>query len=245
MTQARLRSQPLQIVGRMPEASNLTLLARTADGLACIYKPSRGERDLWDFPAGTLAAREAAMFELAEAFGWPLVPPTVLRDDGPLGPGMCQLFVEAGEPVVAVLPDGRVPPGWVVAAAGEGEVLAHGDGMELRRLALLDVVAGNADRKGGHVLRDSAGRLWGIDHGLTFHEHDKLRTVLWGFAGDAIDEADLEVLRTAWDGAAARLGALLPGAEVDAAGARLDRLVRAGRFPMPEPGWPRLPWPLI
>jgi uncharacterized repeat protein (TIGR03843 family) len=247
---AELQTAPLRVTGRFADASNLTLLAETAGGLACVYKPVAGERPLWDFPTGTLAGREVAMSELADAVGWDVVPLTVLRADGPHGPGVCQRYVEAsGEPVVDLLVAAR--PGWLMVAAGEDAegrrvVLAHRDRADLRQLALLDAIANNADRKGGHLLRDAEDRLWGIDHGLTFHTEDKLRTVLWGFAGDPIDAGllhTLQELAARWETAAARLAPYLAEAEAAAAAGRLAGLLADARFPAPEPGWPRLPWP--
>lgn len=247
---AELQTAPLRVTGRFADASNLTLLAQTAGGIACVYKPVAGERPLWDFPTGTLAGREIAMWELADAVGWDVVPPTVLRADGPHGPGVCQRYVQAsGDPVVDLLVEAA--PGWLMVAAGEDAggrrvVLAHRDRDDLRQLALLDAIANNADRKGGHLLRDAADRLWGIDHGLTFHTDDKLRTVLWGFAGDPIDARllrALRALRADWDAVAARLAPHLAGEETAAAAGRLAGLLAEARFPAPEPGWPRLPWP--
>lgn len=249
MTHQQLRDAGLQVVGRFAEASNLTLLAE-ADGLACVYKPTSGERPLWDFPTGTLSQREMATAELARLLGWPLVPPTVLRDDGPFGAGVCQRYIETGPDVVVDLVR-EVPVGWLLVARGEDEAgqpvsLVHRDTPPLRRLALLDVVANNADRKGSHILCDADGGVWGIDHGLTFHVEDKLRTVLWGFAGQPLGRTeadDLQRLVLTWDAAAAALRGLLRPAEVDAARARLDALLAAGQYPQPAAGWPRLPWP--
>ena len=247
-----LRSAPLQILGRFAEASNLTLLAETADGLRCVYKPVAGERPLWDFPTGTLAGREVAMYELARALGWDLVPETGLRADGPHGPGVCQRFVDRGtDDPVRLLSAAAVPAGWLVVARGEREdggdvALVHRDDPQLRRLALLDAIANNADRKGGHILADASGRVWGIDHGLAFHEQDKLRTVLWGFAGQQIHEADLGALRRlahSWETFEAVVAPQLTPAEIAAAFARLASLLASGRYFEPGPGWPRLPWP--
>ena len=247
---AELQTAPLRVTGRFVEASNLTLLAQTNGGVTCVYKPIAGERPLWDFPTGTLAGREVAMWELAVALGWDVVPLTVLRPEGPHGPGVCQRYVEAaGEPVVGLLAEAA--PGWLAVARGEDAegrevVLAHRDRDDLRQLALLDAIANNADRKGGHILRDAGDRLWGIDHGLTFHSEDKLRTVLWGFAHDPIDDAllqSLEALGAQWDLVAQRLAPFLTEEESASAAGRLAGLVAGATFPGPGPGWPRLPWP--
>jgi uncharacterized repeat protein (TIGR03843 family) len=251
-----LREAELDVVGRFVEASNVTLLARTGEGVQCVYKPAAGERPLWDFPAGTLGQREVASYELSRLLGWDLVPPTVLREDGPFGPGVCQSFVVAGADTAVDLVAGKRPPiapGWLLVASGQGEdgepvALVHRDDAQLRHLALFDLIANNADRKGGHILREASGAIRGIDHGLTFHEQDKLRTVLWGFAGRPLageERAALAMLRTSWEHAAQVLRPLLSAAEVAAAHVRLEAVLEAGEFPAPAPGWPRLPWPAL
>ena len=249
---AALRDSRLEIVGKFVDASNVTLLAQTPDGSRCVYKPTSGERPLWDFPAGTLSGREVAMYQLAAALGWDVVPATVLRPDGPLGAGVCQRYVEASDPPrVLLAASAEIPAGWLVVAGGRDEdgseaVLAHADDPDLQRIALLDVVANNADRKGGHLLTDAEGRTWGIDHGLTFNTDDKLRTVLWGFSGTPIPVpllADLCSLLDTWSSATAELVPLVSEVEMAAARERLAALVASERFPQPAPGWPRLPWP--
>lgn len=237
------------IEGRLVEASNVTLRVelRRGDkesGLKAVYKPIRGERPLWDFPAGTLAGREVAAYELSLALGWDLVPPTVMRD-GPLGPGSCQLWLEElVEPPVGFVPAPELPEGWLSVAAARDEeghpyVLAHADEPELARLALFDAVVNNADRKGGHVLATPAGELYGVDHGVCFHVDDKLRTVLWGFAGRPIDPDDLTALRQADLSA---LTELLSTVELDAL---TDRIAKIERLPMPPDDRHAIPWPPI
>jgi len=242
-----------RILARFPYASNVTLLLGEAED-RWVYKPTSGQQPLWDFPEGNLAQREVATFLLAQALGWEVVPPTVLRSDGPLGPGSWQRYVDAqGPPVAGVVPAGEVPPDWCAVASGEDAdgaavVLGHAEMPALRRIALLDLVANNADRKAGHLLVDAAGRVWGIDHGLTFHEEDKLRTVLWGFAGELIepdDQAALGGLRDGWEGFALSVADLIAPPELLAARDRLGGLLAGGRFPLPAPGWPRLPWPPV
>lgn len=245
----RLAEQDLRIVGRFVEATNLTLLAELADGRRAVVKPVAGERPLWDFPDGTLAGREVASWLVCRALGWDLVPATVLRDVPEAGPSSVQEYVDGqGEPVVDLF-RGTAPDGWAGVAAGVDEdgaevVIAHRDTPALRRMAVLDVLLNNADRKGSHILVAPDGRVRGIDHGLTFHAQDKLRTVLWGFAGDPLpaDVADaLEQLRAQWPPPDLELH--LTGREVRAAGARLQALLGDPRYPLPAPGWPRLPWP--
>src|SRR5450631_3609987 len=194
----------IEVRGRLVDASNATLYASVElDGVQgrCVYKPVTGERPLWDFPSRTLARREVAAYGQSSAVGWDVVPPTVLRD-GPFGQGSVQWWVGAGEvdaegdPVggepgaglVDIVAPGEVPSGWLHvlrAESYEGSPvsLVHADDPGLARMAVFDVIANNADRKGGHVLRDLDGGVRGVDHGLTFNVEDKLRTVLWGWAG--------------------------------------------------------------
>ena len=247
----------LTVRGRIREASNAALYCTVTHGgreAACVYKPVAGERPLWDFPDGTLAGREVAAYEVSEATGWGLVPPTVLRD-GPYGEGMCQLWVETvpGAELLALV-DGEEPgPGWRaigLAEVGEGRtaLLVHADDERLRRLAVLDAVINNADRKGGHLLPAAGDRLYGIDHGVTFNVEDKLRTLLWGWAGEPLTEEALDVLKglrkALADGGAlaARLGALITPAEIDATRARVESLIATGTHPEPGGQWPAIPW---
>jgi len=254
----------IEVAGAIVDASNATLFAEvTLDGVAsaCVYKPVAGERPLWDFPRATLGRREVAAFELSEAGGWGVVPPTVFRD-GPFGLGSVQLWIhpdphdelaaEPGAGLVDVVPAGRVPAGWLRvldAYGGDGQPvsLIHRDDDALASMAVFDVVANNADRKGGHVLRGAGGSLYGVDHGLVLHDEPKLRTVLWGWAGRAVPSCDVERLQrcaTALEGAAGRrLGRLVSAAELAALRARTGRLLRTGRFPKPRQESPAIPWP--
>ncbi|CAM5374783.1 SCO1664 family protein OS=Streptomyces rochei OX=1928 GN=G3I25_03920 PE=4 SV=1 [Streptomyces rochei] len=250
----------LTVRGRIRDASNAALYCTvTHQGreVACVYKPVAGERPLWDFPDGTLAQREVAAYEVSEATGWGLVPPTVLRD-GPYGEGMVQLWIEAvPETDLLALVDTEEPgPGWkavALAEVGEGRtaLLVHADDERLRRLAVLDAVINNADRKGGHLLPAAGERLYGIDHGVTFHAEDKLRTLLWGWAGEPLTGEALAVLdglrEALKDGGtlATRLGALITPAELDATRARVASLIESGKHPEPGGEWPAIPWPPV
>lgn len=254
-----LRHGEMEIEGRLVDASNTTLRAVvTHDGVEarCVYKPVRGERPLWDFPDGTLAGREVSAYLIGAATGWSTVPPTVLREHGPLGPGACQLWIDVNDEDVPLgfVPVGHVPFGWRRIAKAEDEegrpyVLAHADDVRLARLAAFDVVINNADRKGGHVLVAPDGSLYGVDHGVSFHVEDKLRTILWGWIGEALAAETLEVLtklRADLDGAlGTALHEHLMTAEVAQVRVRLDRLIEAGIYPEPSPGWPSVPWPPI
>jgi uncharacterized repeat protein (TIGR03843 family) len=258
-----LREGVLKVEGRLTDASNATLycVAVLGDGgaqtsVTCVYKPIAGESPLWDFPDGTLAAREVAAYEVSSALGWDLVPETVLRD-GPYGLGMCQRWIETEDEtqLLAILPATVEPSaldGWCpIIAVGldddEQGILAHQDSEVLRRIALFDVVINNADRKGGHLLPDAKGRVYAIDHGVSFHVDDKLRTLLWGFAGRPLNEPEAaELKRIQADSALAdRLTALLSEPETVAFHARIEALLAAGRFPGPEGRRRPIPWPLV
>lgn len=225
----------LSVVGRLRYSSNGAFLVEaTLDGIEipAVYKPRRGERPLWDFPDGTLCQREVAAYELSQGLGWGLVPVTVLRDDGPLGVGAVQRFVDHDpeEHYFTLLPQ-------------------HLD--RFRHFAAFDVLANNTDRKGGHCLHDRVNDLvLGIDHGLTFHRTWKLRTVIWDFADESVPPEMLDDVCRAVaeldDGRLSRrLGALLAPDELAALGMRGADLVREGRFPAPEPGYHSVPWPMV
>lgn len=250
----------LTVRGRIREASNAALFCTVAyEGreASCVYKPVAGERPLWDFPDGTLAQREVAAYEVSEATGWGLVPPTVLRD-GPYGEGMVQLWIEATpEAELLALVDGEEPgPGWKAigfAEVGEGKtaLLVHADDERLRRMAVLDAVINNADRKGGHLLPTEGGRLYGIDHGVTFNVDNKLRTLLWGWAGEPLAGEAVEVLGALREGLkeggdlAVRLTGLITVAELEATRARVEAMVTSGKHPEPSGEWPAIPWPPV
>jgi uncharacterized repeat protein (TIGR03843 family) len=253
----------LKVRGRIREASNAVLYCSVSyEGrdAFCVYKPVAGERPLWDFPDGTLAQREVAAYEVSEATGWGLVPTTVLRD-GPYGEGMCQLWVEAlpeadGDGLLALVEGEEPAEGWKavgLAEVGEGEtaLLVHADDVRLRRLAVLDAVINNADRKGGHLLPAGEGRLYGIDHGVTFNAENKLRTLLWGWAGESLTPEAVEVLTSLRDGLApgaplaTRLAELITTAEIDATRARVEAMLSSGKHPEPSGEWPAIPWPPV
>ena len=232
-----LRDGEIDVVGRIVGSSNnamlVTVTRRGPDPepilvLDAIYKPTLGERPLHDFPDGTLARREVAAWHVSEASGWGIVPPTVLRD-GPFGEGMVQSFVEADPDID------------VVALILEGDP-------RLRRMAVLDAVMNNTDRKGGHVLAVDGGRqIHGVDHGVCFSSVPKLRTVLWGWRGQPLEPDELDGLgriRSALDGElGVALRGLLSEFEVEATLGRTQELLASGRFPFPSPTWPAVPWP--
>jgi uncharacterized repeat protein (TIGR03843 family) len=229
-----LASGEIEVLGALANSSNAALLVRCVEGdgsLVAVYKPMRGEAPLWDFPDGTLHRREVAAFVLAQALGWPRIPPTVLRD-GPFGPGSVQRFVTFD-------PNEH----FFTMEVERADVF--------RRVAMFDIVVNNADRKAGHCLLGDDDEVWMIDHGVCFAVEPKLRTVIWTFVdeplpADAVE--DLERARRELDAHGelrAALGELLDVEEVDEVAARTDRLLAAGRFPEPEPGVRPFPWPPI
>ncbi len=229
---ALLARGEMEVLGLMPDASNSTFLARVRDdrrSLLAVYKPRAGEAPLWDFPPGSLGRREVAAYTLSAALGWPSVPPTTYRD-GPHGPGAAQVFIEADfEQHFFTLRD------------------RHPDAF--RAIAAFDVIANNADRKGGHCLLGPRERIWVIDHGVCFAPEPKIRTVIWDFAGEPVPAALMaDVCRVAEElrtGAIrGDLRAFLTEAEIDATAARADSLARSGRFPHPLGRRP-YPWPPV
>jgi len=246
----------ISITGRLTDASNVTLLVdATLDGLtvACIYKPVRGERPLWDFPDGTLADRERAAYLVSRCAGWDCVPLTVLRD-GPYGPGMVQRWIDEADPeeVVDLVPVADVPAGWLpvlraVDVDGADVAVVHADTPALARLAGFDLVVNNADRKGSHVLPTSDGRILGVDHGLTFHTDDKLRTILWGWAGRPLPDVVLDGIHTLRRSLAGDFGQelaeLITVSEIRAFRRRLDALATGKVFPRAPAHRTPIPWP--
>ncbi|WP_231988200.1 SCO1664 family protein [Nakamurella panacisegetis] len=247
----------IDITGRLTDASNLTLLAScTLDGveLECVYKPIRGERPLWDFPDGTLAHREVAARRIAEYAGWDCVPLTIMRS-GPYGAGMVQRWIdqpEDGAELVDLVPEDDVPSGWLpvlraVDVSGSDIAVVHADDPKLKVLAGFDVVVNNADRKGSHILLTGDGRVLGVDHGLCFHVDDKLRTILWGWAGTPLPDAVLEGVHRLAKGMSADLRTEMHDymtiGEVDALAKRIDLLEMYPIYPMPPRGRTPIPWP--
>lgn len=248
-----LSSAPLTVIGQMRAASNASLVCTaSSDSIQCMYKPVAGERPLWDFPEGTLGHREVAAHDISSRIGWSIIPLTVWRQDGPYGPGMCQLWIDADETGPVALVSSEEATGRIVLegqdSTGRQLALVHEDTADLQRVALFDAVVNNADRKGGHVLRDQSGRLWAIDHGVTFAEESKLRTVLWGWAGEPIPVGllgDLRAFRESFLRDPGSLADHLTSEEVEAITQRIDELLAQGTFPLPSDGWPAVPWPIM
>jgi uncharacterized repeat protein (TIGR03843 family) len=259
-----LRRGELTVIGRIRSASNATFLCEAhLDGRAahCVYKPVAGEAPLWDFPDGTLAGRELAAYLVSGALGWNIVPYTIIRE-GPAGRGMLQLWVdqpgdlvgedpESGPDLVDLLPSGHIPPGYLPVLraydyAGDEVTLVHADDIRLRRMAVFDVLINNADRKGGHILFGVDGHVYGVDHGVSLHVQDKLRTVLWGWAGKPVDDETLETITRLRDDLRGRLGAQLcehiTEREIDAIRRRAVALLDYPVMPSPDSHRP-IPWP--
>jgi hypothetical protein len=224
----------LQVLGLLHGSSNYTFLARLEPhppaGLLAVYKPARGESPLWDFEAGSLYRREVAAYELSKVLGWPRIPPTVVRRLGPHGKGALQLFIDA---------DRRH---FLEQQTTRREIWAQ--------VALFDVIVNNADRKSGHCLFDADDEVWVIDHGLTFHVDQKLRTVIWDFSGEPLPSelcGDVErALVTLEKGPLAKtLEGLLSPAEVRMLKRRLRGVLNpTWNFPEPTSAW-SIPWPPI
>jgi uncharacterized repeat protein (TIGR03843 family) len=269
-----LRRGELTVLGRIRSASNATFLCEAAlDGsddapLHCVYKPVAGEQPLWDFPDGTLAGRELATYLVSAALGWNIVPLTIIRD-GPAGSGMVQRWVDQPEDsedgvgsdengavrtepdLVDLCPTGKLPPGYLPILqaydyAGDEVTLIHADDLRLRRMAVFDVLVNNADRKGGHILHGVDDHVYGVDHGLCLHTEDKLRTVLWGWAGKPVDDDTLETVSqlvdTLRDSLADELAPHITRAEIAALRGRARNLLDIPVMPSPDRRRP-IPWP--
>lgn len=239
-------SGELRLRGRLVDASNATFLADDELGRAWLYKPVAGEAPLWDFPTGTLGRREVAAFALSEALDLGVVPLTVWVD-GPLGEGSAQEWLEGGPTdLVDLLSPEELGDGWLPvleARTGNDEpvFLAHRDDPRLRAIALFDALINNSDRKASHLIAVGE-HVAGVDHGLTLHSDDKLRTVLWGWAGDAVTAEEQSLLRRVGD-LAMPLSPGLGDGEWEALAARAGSILAEGRLPHPSGRWPGIPWP--
>ncbi|MCX6445270.1 MAG: SCO1664 family protein [Actinobacteria bacterium] len=220
----------LIVTGRLIDASNATLLAQCTlenEIVKCIYKPIAGERPLWDFQDGNLAQREFAAYLISEYLEMHIVPLTILRD-GPFGLGMVQEWIDIDQDIDLA------------------EFFSQDD-PQLRKMALFDAVINNTDRKIGHLLPHPDGRLFGCDHGVTFHHEYKLRTVLWQWAGSDLTEDEIsslqalqEILETDESGT---LQSLITQTELLSLKSRIDALIKDRSFPLPSTDWPAIPWP--
>jgi hypothetical protein len=225
-----LTAGEIEVEGRLVDASNATLFVSITQGdgeMKAIYKPIAGERPLWDFPDGNLAQRERAAYLISEAMGIGCVPTTILRD-GPFGIGMVQEWIDIDEEV-------------------DLESYFRLDDPQLRAVALFDAVINNTDRKIGHLIPTPGGHLYVCDHGVTFHQDDKLRTVLWQWAGQSLNAGELEILKNLFTQLSSpefsEIATLITADEFAALEARIDRLISTSVFPEPREDWPHIPWP--
>lgn len=232
---AHLEKGEVFLKGQFITSSNYTFFVKVIHNnlsLQAVYKPQKGQTPLWDFPPTTLVYRELAAFLLSDSLGWDLVPPTVIRLDGPYGSGSIQLFV---------------------AHNPERHYFSFNAHMKskLRKVVLFDLIANNADRKGGHVILDNKDHLWLIDHGLCFHAEDKLRTVIWDFAGQPIPERFLKDIRClqlrlkSSDMVHTKFSALLSPPELRALSRRINFILLDRKFPAPSQTRRSYPWPLV
>jgi uncharacterized repeat protein (TIGR03843 family) len=230
-----LETGELELTGQFTWGSNYTFLANIGHGdekLEAVYKPTRGERPLWDFPAETLAGREVAAYLVSELLGWELVPPTVLRKDGPYGLGSLQMRVEHNP---------------------EQHYFTFDEAtrQRLRQTAVFDLLINNADRKGGHILLVEGGKIWLIDHGICFHVEPKLRTVIWDFAGEQISDelvADLEAFSNKLKTdklVRSQLNEFLAEDEIESLHQRSNEIIVTKRFPSPSEDQRAVPWPMV
>ncbi len=218
------QSGELEVIGRLVDASNASLLCTLPDNVKVIYKPIAGERPLWDFPDGNLASREVAAYYISEIGNFKVVPKTVLRE-GPFGTGAIQKWIETSEEADVI-------------------TIAQSNDSQMRNLALFDIVINNADRKFGHVLITPENRIFGCDHGVSLHKENKLRTVVWQFAEELLQPAEVEQLNELLSQIDCKyLSTYLSEDEIDAIFKRTKNLLEAGRFSSPNPNWPAVPWP--
>ncbi|MBK7821500.1 MAG: SCO1664 family protein [Tessaracoccus sp.] len=236
----------LRLVGRLVEASNGTFLAEDESRVRWVYKPVAGEAPLWDFPSETLGRREVAAYALSEELGLEIVPETVWCE-GPLGEGSAQAWID-GEPsdLIGLMPPEQLTEAWMPIVAGTTEdgatvVLAHRDDPRLRRVALFDALLNNSDRKGAHLIADGE-RVRGVDHGVSLHVDDKLRTILWGWAGDPLTDDERAILALARE-ITAPIAPGLAEEEWAAFRGRAAAILAADAFPTPSGRWPSIPWP--
>lgn len=218
-----LKAGDVTVLGRITDASNATLLAEV-EGEKVVYKPIAGERPLWDFPDGNLAQREFAAFVISDSLGMDIVPKSVLRE-GPYGPGLVQLWME---------PDPEID---VVS-------LAQSQAGEIRRMALFDLIINNGDRKFGHILPITLNQVYGCDHGVAFHVENRLRTVLWQWAGEEFLGDEIQLLQKAMELFKSEgIANLITDMEIEASILRCQNHLDNGAFPFPSEDWPAIPWP--
>lgn len=235
LTHNILENGEISITGEFLWGSNYTFAVEISLGeqsIQGVYKPTRGERPLWDFPRATLAHREVAAYMVSEALGWSFVPPTTFRHDGPIGPGSLQVHIEHD-------------PEYNYFSFRKTDV------QRLRPVVVFDYLINNADRKGSHILIDPGRKLWLIDHGISFHQEQKLRTVIWDFAGETLPEQLCSDLANFQDQLQEgfpfreKLGQYLVTQEIEALRKRNQFLINSRTFPDPQPNRRPYPWPPV
>ena len=219
----------IKVIGRLIDASNATLMGEIVSpnsSIKVIYKPIAGEKPLWDFQDGNLAFREYCAFLVSDLAGFNIVPATILRD-GPFGLGMVQQWIEIDKTVDVV-------------------EFGQSEDSQLRKLALFDSIINNTDRKYGHLLTNSDKKLFGCDHGVSFHSQNKLRTVIWQFAGEKFTTEEVALLeRTREVDFNGVFEKYLTDIEISAFSDRINTLIASGTFPLPSDEWPAIPWPPV
>ena len=219
----------IKVIGRLIDASNATLVGEIVSlnsSIKVIYKPIAGEKPLWDFQDGNLAFREYCAFLVSDLAGFNMVPATILRD-GPFGLGMVQQWIEIDKTVNVV-------------------EFGQSEDSQLRKLALFDSIINNTDRKYGHLLIDSDEKLFACDHGVSFHSQNKLRTVIWQFAGEKFTTEEKALLeRTRGIDFNGVFENYLTDLEISAFSDRINTLIASGTFPLPSDEWPAIPWPPV
>ena len=231
-----LKTADIELEGEFVHGYNYTFLVKVQPGdgesFFAVYKPQQGEQPLWDFPANTLAHRETAAFLVSQALGWDFVPPTVYRADGPFGPGSFQYFVDHD-------------PNHHYFNFTDQEF------QSLQPVVLFDLIINNADRKGGHLIFGEDGRLWLIDHGLCFNVEQKLRTVIWDFAGEPIPDDLCATLKAFHQklippsNLLDELSAHLSPEEIAALIDRTEKLLPCKHFPYPPQDRRAYPYPPV
>lgn len=253
----KLISLDFQAVGRITTASNGALLLKSLDSnneIRAIFKPKIGIRQLWDFPKNDLIERELASYLLSKKSGLDFIPATVLREIHPFGEGLIQYWIESAEiSAVKVFSPTEIESNYQEVlqandAAGQLVSVATLASEWIDALTIFDAVINNADRKGSHILTDQNSRMWAIDHGVTWHQESKLRTILWAQSGNALNQPLQEVvekIELAITADYTNFAQLVSEVEVEAALNRTSLLKSTGAFPEPSQDWPAIPWPIF
>lgn len=252
-----LSTGEIEIEGLIPDSTNgaLKLLITKGDEqIAAIAKPDVSIRPLWDFPNMDLNKREYATFLFDRKLELGFVPETVIRDIAGFGNALVQHWIrETENDLIIVQSPDNIPKSYLRVLQGYDELnklitLAHKDDQDLRKLCLIDLIINNADRKGNHLITDGNNKMWAIDHGVSWHEEPKIRTVLWGWINQEFNDSDFDLLSLAksiledW---LANDFQYLEKSEIECALERLDELVKNKRFPAPGSEWPAVPWPIF